>query len=437
MCHILPKGGVALLPLEFLNNVSEMLSYSCRELLGAKEDAIIIKQTPFARNTYGQDILFSGETYRIMLKEGIKPGCLVCLFVDLVAKRLNDAAAFLAATSGYPYLESTYRPCTMKEWAEDFYLDLQNQLFQTYKMGLGIDLGLIDELSAAPYEGDPCDKGGLVFVQHFARLPDRALTIRLRTSEDIILRRGMKKHIRKLLAGAGEEYYILFQQNSKGDYQCMGYCKKKTALKLGWVVSFKNTLDWEFSYMGKPLFRMLAYRPKVIVDPIERVVEKLRTEFGSLTLRGADLLLAGTQSQKHGATLIFADFEDPYVAGWIDNYYHCKRAVGVNLPRDTSGGVKASQAVHSLSRMDGAIFVDVNTMELKYAAAIVDGRVHAHVPGDLARGARHNGIKAFLVDLVLSDKCNEHKVAAVIFSEDGGATTICGSAIRKEAEIAK
>lgn len=392
------------------------MKYGCHELLGVKEDAIVIGNAHIKTSSYGRQIRFKNNEYYIMLNENVKPSFLLCLFIDIAAHRLQETEKFLAPPSGQPFLIRTWKPCTPEEWAEDVYVDLLNQLYLTYESSLGLKFELIDDLSAMLYEGDKF-AGGLVFVENPAQEDDGVLSMCLQTNGDVLFERNKLKHICKLRAGAGDDY-LLFRRNEKGQYVCMGYCEKERAKELGWNISFRDILDWEFYYKDAPLFRVLHYRPRVVQDPIDMVLEKLNREFGGLNEKKAREFLESAQSQKHGTSLIFADFNDSTIKEWLERLYRYKKAVQIELNSTTD-----AEAIERLSRMDGALFVDVNKMVLEYAAVIVDGRTM--VEGRLDRGARHNGIQTFLSDLVSVDK-KKHRIAAVIFSEDGGAVTLCG-----------
>lgn len=430
-------------PKSFFKYIDEALKHGC-ELLGVNTDSILIGDAPPKTGIYGREIWFDGKAYWIELDKNVKPSTLLCAYVDFTAHRIRIIENYLKKPYGHPFLERTGSFCAPEEWAEDIYLDLQNQLFQTYESGLGLRLGLVDELSSMPYEGDQCS-GGLVFVEDTHADLDPVLPVRIQTEGGVYFEWRMRKHIRKLLAGAGE-HFLAFQREIDDHYTdeddlyvgsrytCKGYCTRDQAHQMGWTVLFRGTLEWEFSYKKYPLFRMSHYSPKVIQDPIEVVLKELKAEFAGLPLHKARPLLKSAQGQRHGTALIFGDFMDPVIDERVQRLYASKRAVQVELP-GTGDAVKAAkEAIKNLSRMDGAIFVDVNSMTLKYVAAIVDGRVQAQVPGRLDRGARHNSIQTFLADLDPGCGKGAPRIAAVIFSEDGGALTICGQDVLSEKE---
>jgi len=398
---------------EFIDYIAEAFG-AAAQLMDAPPDAFSVEADPKQPAGYSRTVYFEEEEIRLALHQNVAPSLLLNMFVDAAANRLDSNSFPLASSSSKLFIPSVNGPCSPQQWGEDLYRDVQNQLIQSFSFGLSLGFELIDNLSAQRYEGAGC-RGGIVFESGGSRDLSPLLSIPMEAAGKISFKKDMVRQIRKLLAGAGD-HFLVFQRRD-GEYLCLGYCSGENASQFAWRVCFADVLDWEFHHYGRPLFRFFHNDPKIIRDPVSDVLKDLEAEFG-ISLSAARPLLKSGAEQRHGTALIFMDFDDPHIRGWVDRLYRHKRAIRLSGPHD------APDAVQRLSGMDGALLIDVHTMKVHSFAAIMDGR--ATVGGDLSRGARHNGIRTFVADLVGSSPDRASRLAAVVFSEDGGAVTICG-----------
>lgn len=360
---------------------------------------------------------FAEKQFRVALTPDMQPNILLCSVIDIIEHRIEKGKTFLATSCGAFYLRSTQLPCSSGiEWGDDIYLELQNQLALRFRNGLGIQFQLLDALATQNYEGDRCS-GSIAFVDIPKRKLNSIVEISIEAKGGICFNIDMLRQIRKLLAGAGTRC-LLFQW--EGDhYVCLGYCQEEAVKQLGCLVRFSNAPGWTLYDQGCPLFRYSHSGPKVISDTIASVVEELKRQFspGSYDWEKARELLIGASNQHHGTALIFADFNTHKIRRRVSKLHKLKRAM-----KFTKGAGSTGKTVESLSRMDGAIFIDIHKMCISYFAAIVDGQ--AVEEGDLARGARHNSIKTFISDLTKGDSEAARSIFAVVFSEDGGAVSV-------------
>lgn len=417
------------MPEEFYTQMETALQKAC-ELLGADSGTIVIEEiSSYKTEGYGRYVKFGDKQFRIRLTQSEQHTTLLYTFVDVIVDKLKQIAQYLATPRGRFFHSRSLVFCEVEEWIKNIYFkNFQDEIIMRYRVGLGLELDLIDLLSMQPYEKERCE-GGIAFVEDPKRDVAPFLSVQIQSEEEILFSAEKLKVIRKLLAGAGKDGYLLFQRSEENNnrYLCKGYCSERRARQLGWSARILNVRKWDFYYKEQPLFRFLNGDPKIIRNDIEDVVKQLKGEFsGGFDEKAAYLMLEAAAKQTHGTTLIFMDLEDSVSSGWVQRLYDFNRAVGIEL----SASSCPACVIEELSRMDGAILVDMNTMSMRYAATIVDGR--AMVSGSLGRGARHNGVKTFISDLVKSDPAENTRIAAAIFSEDGGVTTVCGQEIRKK-----
>lgn len=409
---------------DLLGYICDTLTIAC-DLLNAGPGAIIAKLDPCdPAGRYSRCVQIADRSYYVMtskkIGKDIHPPALLCRFVDLVANRLQSISGYLSTPGALPFLSNRPGPCSVAEWAEAIHFQLQNELVDHYKNSLQLELPLVDFLSSQPYEHESCS-GNLVFVEDPNTDLSSCLSIPVTAAEDIPFTYDKQKLLRKLLAGA-KKMALLFQRKDSL-YLFKGYSDTQQAEALGWSVSIHSTLDWSFCYKSIPLFKVLRSRPQIIRDGLSTAIDELMLEFALSSRESADPLydlLKVASCQRHGTSVIVADMEHPVIQTWLEGLYGYRRAIRV----DRTDAMSDRDIVQALSRKDGALVVDVNTMRIVYAALIADGR--AKVNGYLERGARHNSVSAALSDLVLSHMDNPPKVAAVMFSEDGGAKTVCG-----------
>jgi len=404
-------------------------------LLDADHNSIHIDKGICTTGKYNRNILFgTGKTpFNLYMKSDVKANMLYFMLIDIMADNIEEMMENLSTSHGSFYLNQTRMFCQPDEWAEAIYRTLQNEIVKRFELGMELECYLIDLLSAQVYEKEKCG-GGLIFVdekEKDEKDKNCKLTIPIETAVPVYFIRNNIRQIRKLLAGAGDGYYLLFKRDENG-YLCQGYCSKNLKEKSWWSVRFTGMGKWEFYHGDTPLFYIQDGEPKVFRNPVCTVLEELKEEFSwpreSDIHKKAQALLDSAMEQHHGAAIIFLNMDDEEVSKRGKGLYELQKAVCIQTIEET----QEKKAVGALSRMDGAILVDAYTMMPMYAAAIVDGQVV--VAGDMARGARHNSIHTFISNIVNKrDKC-KGLAAAVVFSEDGGVVTIRGQKVKEQIE---
>lgn len=404
---------------EFITYIKNAAA-TAAQLMDAEQGVFQVTKVPTGTNG-GGCFSVGNNTFQLALRQDVSPNYLLNTFIDITVDRIRSNSFLVEAASKGLFVASVDGPCSPEQWGEDLYRDMQNRLIQTFSVGLCLKFALIDSLSAQRYEGDKC-RGGLVFESDEKANIDSLLCMSVKSASEISFEKDMLRQIRKLLAGAGGNFLVFRREGQK--YICKGYCCEANSVKFKWGVRFADVLDWRFYHYKDALFRFSRNDPKVIRDPIEQVLESLQIEFGSsFKSKYACPLLQKGLEQSHGTALIFVDFGNHFTKDWINRLYANRHAFQLISCQSTE------DAVRCLSGMDGALLIDVRTMEVRYFTAIVDG--HVNVAGNLSRGARHNSIHTFVSDLVLSSPNSAPKIAAVVFSEDGGAVTICGKDFHK------
>ena len=82
------------------------------------------------------------------------------------------------------------------------------------------------------------------------------------------------------------------------------------------------------------------------------------------------------------------------------------------------------ERICALSRIDGALIVDISSGNLAYAGAVLDAL--GITEGRRDRGARKNSILAHVANLALLGGVKQ-AIAAAVYSEDGMVTSVLGS----------
>lgn len=315
----------------------------------------------------------------------------------------------------------------VERWRGEIFSNLQGNLIQRYWDALGLDLALVEQLSVMTYETEDCSRGGLMFVPGDRDISS-LLSVSTRPYDKLLFTEGYLRSIRKLLAGAGDNY-LLFQEFPQTGYVFMGYMPTEKKEEGAWSVSFHKNNQWDISYRAVPFFSMHGGHPMIMpssplyVNELEYALAQLKDEFGSTMLNPRTReLLEKVQYQSHGAAIVFLDFTDSWEKEWISRLY--KNSHGFQV-LDPSPGIE--DLLPDISRMDGTIIVDAHTLKVRYIAMIVDG--HVWTPGFIGRGARHNSLHAFISDIAIDPDRRAHRAAAVVFSEDGGVKCYPGAKI--------
>jgi hypothetical protein len=299
-------------------------------------------------------------------------------------------------------------------WAKNFYLhfsvlDLlsETKYEQSTMQNVSIVLALENSLNLNPPE----------FIQ-FSKLEYEEETCKLCVKNI--------KHIRKLLAGAGT--YALAFGRSGVNYDCLGYVllnEKNSSLfpiKID-IIGFSN---WKLSYAGKEQFSCKMHTIQAVhkshKEEIKGVVSALQKELGIKDPAWIEKAVDALTEQTHGTAALFFDSSiecNKVLCERFERLFKNKRAVSTCYQIDSPD---LSFLTH-ISGIDGALVIDPIAEKLLYFSMIVDG--NSVLPGDPARGARHNGLKTF-IDSLANDTYEQDTVPramAAVFSEDGGVQT--------------
>lgn len=346
--------------------------------------------------------------------------------IDRIALVLGQRHITFDRTKFWYFDRRTKQVFTEKQLAEYLYSDIQRFIFSIFRESFGIDLSLIAEISAMPYEGDK-PHGKFMLFPEITESDFRNFLIRVEqntpitfSSHSTIEKTAHEKQIRKLLAGVGDDTALVFG-GSKNDYPFQGFAKADPRCPFFIKIDGEK---WSVWCCGVVWFSCEYDHPAEWHDPeeeLKNINRKLMDWFNSE--KGYYDLLYDASIQKHGTSLILMKF-DEITRAYMNNLVTHRRAFSVadlhNLPKGF---------ITNLARIDGAIVIDADSQQLKYFSTNVDGI--ACIQGDLGRGARHNGLKAFAANLKKMGKDNESDITAavVIFSEDGGAEIVLSSDI--------
>lgn len=421
----------------FLELMKDVL-LRCNEMLEAEPGLSIHSVT--TKSVDERRIAFGGKEYYLKLSPE-SHNFLLDRLADVVVERISQISEDLARPSGAFWLGNWPVSNDVTRIAQDFCSDMRNQLVNDFRLIYGLDFSLIDSLSAHPYEKESC-YGRMLFVSDPSADLAEHLTVKISAEKGIYLSEKNLKQIRKLLVGAGSKAggagnMLVFQRSmNEGSYEVKGYCQAENNSLSGWQICIQGVQEWSVGYNKTALFKFVRNIPQMIHDPVEDALHELVREFPQLDNNSCvKEQIKAADRQSHGTALIYVDFSNAAVAGWINNLLKYERALNVTMndPGD----------LEKLSAMDGAVIVDVSksadggAADVVCVAAIVDGK--AVNRGLLDRGARHNSIYTFVSNLAKETSPSPGTpspgvVCALIFSEDGGITVFRGSKIKFELE---
>lgn len=417
---------------EVTNEIIERI----QEIFGAREKPLILMKSQAQAEKYRRVIRFSGTCYDLTYKNTCQEEMLLSGFIDAFADYIEVNRAFMEMPDGNfpwdgpfapPQKESTRRVSVV---AETLYNCVDVSVFRRFRIGLGVDLSLMDELSTRTYEGDS-GGGHIVFcASQKGFQPDLVPEF----PRNIFWDWEFLSQIRKLMAGMHEENALLFVRQPDGQYQFEGYCadfnpswKRDSEIC---CICCQGAGAWTLFYNGtNGVLQRSHSRLQICGDPQSYAMKKLESSFpasfrNSECRMNAGALLRMAKKQKHGTSLIFMDFANEAVRQRVETLCTLQRAVKV---RDSAFCAERSETLN-ISRMDGALLVNAHTMCIEYIAAILDGR--ALLPGQLDKGSRHNSIRTFLGDLCYVAK-EPPTLCAVIFSSDGDVEVVTGNDITR------
>lgn len=308
-----------------------------------------------------------------------------------------------------------------------------NKLFDDYGNLLNVDFALVSDIMSSPYESKQ-PKGSIAFTKHSATSDfcKRVLRVTFLPEDFDVLNLEGKKYIRKMLEGAGDDILVLSYDPSceGGTYRCIGYADKKYLKFFPSYFSALGRDSWSFNYAGEVVFKVHLGNVVAVEDELQICLKLLATEIGEPNVIKTQTAIKKIAEQKHGTSIVFIDSSQGPVYRHILRLSKERRLLPIESIKLNASDDKEEPKYDGLTKiaaMDGAIIIDYYKGEIKYINAIVDGL--AIVQGDPSGGARRNGLTCFIANLV--SEYRSAKVAALIFSEDGGCKIVRGSDFRK------
>lgn len=351
----------------------------------------------------------------------------LCRAIDVICLFFDKNNYFDLNEIGSSFYDETKR-CylTPEGLAASIHERVQIDILRRYFSAIQIDFTNIFEISEMLYESDTAN-GTIAFIKSLDDELPAFLKFSMQTHPIEFIGKNLK-FIRKLLAGVGNNTMLFVFDESTKNYICYGYINEGISLPFMIVLEDKNSLL--FKVAGKSVFRIKNRKILCLQDELFIRIDDLKKEFGNCNWKRIPQIITSVSEQMHGTSIIFLDFNRESYNIHMENLEKNKRALACNLNLSNDSGFLSS--LQDLTRMDGAIVVDINSEEIKYINVIVDGLSIA--TGDLSSGARHNTISCFIDNIVKGDivENQDPSVAALIFSESGGVKLVRGSERKTE-----
>lgn len=379
--------------------------------IGAKNAFAFTQDTEIQDSSYQKRLIINSKRFYIGLQREIPSNWMLRTTVDVISRLLERLSASFDRTSNWFFDARTHQALSAEDLSKELYSVVANWIFDSIKNDYGLDLYTIARISDMPYEQDKSQ--GTIMLYPFD-IPGGACRLMVEMKSNTVVTLNSAKHVRKLLAGVGEDTALVFARNGTDEnYLLYGLAEKNCPSPFRIELNGKN---WKF-YCGNDVRFACEYdRPKVWTDPL-LTINHLLNELFANQVDYFDLLDAA-RKQRHGTSVVLMEF-DACTQPYMDNLANHDRTFSAVPVSNLNPKVFTD-----LARMDGALVFDAKTKELKYFSTIVDGI--ACVQGDLGRGARHNGMNCFIANLVKRgmELGETVKVAAIAFSEDGGAKLV-------------
>lgn len=320
---------------------------------------------------------------------------------------------------------------TPKTLAEALHERVSQKVFTWMRGSLGIDPLVVSDLCGMTYEKDRAS-GCLAFWT--GQLDKGIVAFRLYSSEPAEFIKENLGFVRKQLAGAkkGGLLFVRAGADHHEEYVHTGYL---AAVEKAFVtIWLEDRGYWVLRIGGRPIFKVKSRDVFGLSDPLVKVRREIDAELGDGTAKKLAPILKALQAQGHGTSVIFLDMTDPVSSAMFENLEKMGRALKAENIRmddiDEAGREHLIRLLRDISRVDGSLVWDYRTQSLVYANVIVDGR--AILPGRREFGARRNAVAGGIANLASQDSSGKIKAIAVIFSEDGGISTVSASECRKE-----
>lgn len=323
----------------------------------------------------------------------------------------------------------------------EFFIGIQKE-FQPYQL----DIEDLSELCAMTYEKEETSASLAFFLDK--TLPkgvemifelDGAVNDGL-NGRKFFFDRTHLREIRKLLAGMPGGAFLLFTgagEQEKFSYVCRGYARftEGTDTVPPIRVDLQGRKGGTFYADGTPWFRMCGTQILSPVAPYWIAQSEICQEL-DLKPHEYEGLFKALGGQSKGAAVVFVDLSCEVVDKWYQALAGYGRAWRIRECQVTNLSDVAQEEIRCLSRIDGALIVDIHNGTLAYVGAVLDAL--GITEGKRERGARGNSIIAHVANLVLLGGV-DCRIAAAVYSEDGMVTSVLGSSYNgdRDARLAK
>lgn len=369
---------------------------------------------------------------RVLFSLGLTPNLsnewLMQTTADVVANCIQEKNVDLSLESDWFVCEDIAAPFEPETMAREFLLKVYQYILHHFHGIYNLQLDNFKALSYFPYEGEAA--GGTLCVAPILKEQDQSTVKKMLClafeAPLPVFKESNLRQVRKVLAGAGENALFLAPINAPDKpnsrtFGCYGYFPKEEIDRAPYHACIYGPGTWEFYAENRRLFRYESGQLKFWKDPLADAVRDLQEEL-SVTEAQSRPLLEALSKQMHGTSVIFIQ-KDTKAEERMNRLVAHKRSFPVkSLGIDKVG---TCEQLLSLSRMDGALIVEVSQWAVTNIATIVDG--DAIIDAELSRGARHSSVSTFIANLHKEDL--NARAVAVIFSEDGGAKSIRASQI--------
>lgn len=375
-------------------------------------------------------LLAGGKRYGLSNDRVLKLAC------QTLSKAIDNTEASRGFKSGFA-IDRQGRFYPPREKAEnicrDFFREIQKEL-QPYRL----DMEDLSELCGMTYEKEETSANVAFFpgedipegVEMCLELDDAVNDSK--SDGKFFFDRTHLREIRKLLAGMPKDAFLLFTgagNQEESSYICRGYARlrKNTGTAPPIRVNLQGRKGGFFYADGAPWFRLCGTRVLAPVPSYWIAQSEICRELG-IKAEEYEGLFKALSRQNKGAAVVFADLSSEAMDKWyraLAGYgraWRLKERPVKNLKDDQQ------EEICSLSRIDGALIVDIREGTLVYAGAILDAL--GINEGKRERGARANSVLSHVANLVLLGGV-ENRIAAAVYSEDGMVTSVLGSSYYK------
>lgn len=411
------------------------------DYLRAPENSLMVQERdgPAARKKthFWRTVSACGQTYELGVRtvwpEGFEGSrFLMELAVREICQLFDDPNFFRRGGGGhwcfYPYAHDWH---TTETLAKAVYELICAITFQWLHDSFGIDPLSVSRVAGMAYESRSA-MGEIAF--HTGGPLGAGEVVAVHRHESVSFTAENARFIRKQLAGVGQNSLLFTRDGPDQPYIYAGYLK--AGIRTFLSVRLKRDGMWVLFSGGRPLLQVKSRDVFLPEDPIGQAKRCLRAEFGARAAGRLTPVLEALCGHKHGTSVIFLDEKDEASHRMLERLEQSGRALRTETVHiiGRGGGKKAQAAFDRLlgdiACIDGAFVFDYLTCQLLCVNAIVDGL--ALLPGRPECGARHNALESAITTLTALDPSRQVKAAAVIFSEDGGISTVTATDCRKK-----